>query len=67
MAGVTALGMIGVQRAHAGDMGLPDLDDPVQTGVWKIGTISNDAVWGILLKMHPVPKDFFEKKPESLI
>jgi len=65
-AGVAALGMMGVQRAHAGDMGLPDLDDPVQTGVWKMrdGQLMQ---YGEFIKNAPIPKDYFEKKPESLI
>jgi uncharacterized protein (DUF362 family) len=65
-AGVAALGMMGVQRAHAGDMGLPDLDEPVQTGVWRMrdGQLMQ---YGEFIKNAPIPKDYFEKKPESLI
>ena len=65
-AGVAALGMMGVQRAHAGAMGLPDLDQPVQTGVWRMrdGQLMQ---YGEFIKNAPLPKDYFEKPAESLI
>ncbi|MGD0399704.1 MAG: DUF362 domain-containing protein [Syntrophobacteraceae bacterium] len=65
-AGVAALGMMGPKRAHAGAMGLPDLDEPVQTGVWKM----RDAQlmqYGEFINNAPIPKDYFDKPPDSLI
>jgi len=65
-AGVAALGMMGVERAHAGAMAVPDLDEPAQSGTWRM----RDAQlmqYGEFINNAPIPKDYFDKKPEDLI
>jgi uncharacterized protein (DUF362 family) len=65
-AGIAALGLMGVERAHAGPMAVPDLDIPTQTGTWRM----RDAQlmqYGEFINNAPIPKDYFEKKPEDLI
>ncbi|MFZ0930473.1 MAG: DUF362 domain-containing protein [Syntrophobacteraceae bacterium] len=65
-AGVAALGLMGVERAQAGGMAVPDLDEPVQSGTWRM----RDAQlmqYKEFIDNAPIPKDYFEKKPESLI
>jgi uncharacterized protein (DUF362 family) len=53
---------MGVERAH----GVADLDDPSQTGTWRMrdGQLMQ---YGEFVKNAPIPKDYFDKKPESLI
>jgi hypothetical protein len=61
-AGVAALGLITPGRAHA----VADLDSPAQEGVWRMRDSQQlqGAEWR---KNAPIPKDYFDKKPESLI
>jgi uncharacterized protein (DUF362 family) len=61
-AGVAALGLLGAERAH----GVADLDDPGQTGVWRMRDVQL-LEYGDFIKNAPIPKDYFEKNPESLI
>ncbi len=49
-AGVAALGLRGVERAHAGALAVPDLDEPVQSGIWRMRDAQLHAVWGIYQK-----------------
>ncbi len=65
-AGVAALGLRGVEHAHAGPFATPDLDVPTQTGTWRM----RDAQlmqYSDFITNAPIPKDYFEKSPESLI
>jgi uncharacterized protein (DUF362 family) len=61
-AGIAAVGLIGPMRAHA----VPDLDTPAHEGVWRMrdGQLMQ---YGEFIKNAPLPKDYFEKNPESLI
>ena len=62
-AGVAALGLINVPgRAH----GVADLDTPAHEGVWRMRD-SQLMQYGEFIKNAPLPKDYFEKKPEDLI
>ncbi len=61
-AGVAALGVLGAERA----LGVADLDDPAQTGTWRMRD-SQLMQYGEFVKNAPIPKDYFDKNPESLI
>jgi len=65
-AGVAAMGVMGTQRAHGGAMAVPDLDEPVQSGTWRLrdGQLMQ---YGEFIKNAPLPEDYFDKKPESLV
>jgi len=60
--GVAAVGMIAPLKAHA----VADLDTPAQEGVWRMRD-SQLLQYGEFIKNAPLPKDYFEKKPETLI
>jgi hypothetical protein len=62
-AGVAALGVLGPIRAHAqSDV----LDTPIHSGVWRMRDIQLEQ-YGDFIKNAPLPKDYFEKKPEQMI
>ena len=61
-AGVAALGLIGHGRAHAVD----DLDTPAHEGVWRMRDTQLKQ-YGEFIQNAPLPKDYFEKKPENLV
>ncbi len=65
-AGVAALGLSGVERAHAGPFATPDLDVPTQSGTWRMRDVQL-MQYSDFITNAPIPKDYFEKKPESLI
>ena len=65
-AGVAALGLRGVEHAHAGPFAVPDLDEPVQSGTWRMRDVQA-MQYSEFINNAPIPKDFFDKKPESLI
>ena len=65
-AGVAALGLVGMKDANAGPFATPDLDIPTQSGTWRM----RDAQlmqYSDFINNAPIPKDYFDKKPESLI
>jgi len=61
-AGVAALGLLGPKLAH----GVDDLDTPAHEGVWRMRDTQLKQ-YGEFIKNAPLPKDYFEKKPENLI
>lgn len=61
-AGVAAVGLIGPMRAHAVD----DLDTPAHEGVWRMRDTQLKQ-YGEFIQNAPLPKDYFEKKPENLV
>jgi uncharacterized protein (DUF362 family) len=61
-AGVAALGMMGPGRVH----GVDDLDTPAHEGVWRMRDTQLKQ-YGEFVKNAPLPKDYFEKKPENLV
>jgi uncharacterized protein (DUF362 family) len=62
-AGVAAVGLLGLRKnAHAVD----DLDQPAQTGVWKMRDVQLDA-YGEFIGNAPLPKGHFDKEPEEMI
>ena len=61
-AGVAALGVVG-GRAHAD---VDDLDTPAHEGVWRMRDTQLKQ-YGEFIKNAPLPKDYFEKKKESLV
>ena len=65
-AGVAALGLVGMKDANAGPFGAPDLDIPAQTGTWRMRD-TQLMQYGEFINNAPIPKDYFDKKPESLI
>lgn len=65
-AGVAALGVMNMEKAHAGPFAVPDLDEPVQSGTWRMRDVQA-MQYSEFINNAPIPKDFFDKKPESLI
>src|SRR3972149_7782132 len=61
-AGVAALGMMGPGRVH----GVDDLDTPAHEGVWRMRDTQLKQ-YGEFIKNAPLPKDYFNKTPESMI
>lgn len=61
-AGVAALGIFGHGRAYAVD----DLDTPAHEGVWRMRDTQLKQ-YGEFIQNAPLPKDYFEKKPETLV
>ena len=61
-AGVAALGLMGPVRSHA----VADMDDPAHEGIWRMrdNQLMQNAEFR---KNAPLPPDYFDKKPETLI
>ena len=62
-AGIAALGLVGPTRAHAD---VDDLDTPAHEGVWRMRDTQLKQ-YGEFIKNAPLPKDYFNKTPESMI
>ena len=54
-AGVAALGLSHVERAHAGALAVPDLDEPVQSGMWRMRD-AQCMQYGEFIKNAPYPR-----------
>ncbi|NVL93090.1 MAG: hypothetical protein HWN71_08680, partial [Desulfobacterales bacterium] len=62
-AGVAAVGLLGLKKSAEA---VEDLDQPAQTGVWKMRDVQLDQ-YGEFIGHAPLPKGHFDKEPEEMI